>query len=258
MLETLSRIKRSQTKPISILNGLLKTLVITSVCLSFSASLKAQLLEPYSAKYVALRNGSEIGFAELDLENLGDNNFKLRFYSDASLFLIYDKREEISFFRHEKEQLIPFKYSFNKKSTFKDQKLALEFDPEKELILMGEKETMPWLGEMDHQIYRLAAQKLLSEGKKDFEFDLINYRGQRKHYGFKVQGEEILDLPYGKLKAIKVKTIRQSKKRVTYTWFAPELNYLLVRIQQFKDGNEQGDILLSTFDTDPPKNTGSL
>lgn len=235
-----SKALQKHTRPLGILAIL--------ACILFSNSVLAQFLEPYSAKYVALRDGSEIGFAELDLESLGDHHYKLRFYSDASLFLIYDKREEISLFRHEDQKLIPQKYSFNKKSTFKNDRLNLEFDQESGQIRVEKKksqENMEWLGEFDHQLYRLAAQKLLSEGKTDFEFDLINYRAERKHYGFEVQGEEVLELPYGKIKALKVKTIRQSKKRVTYTWFAPELDYILVRMQQFKEGKEQGDIRLS-------------
>lgn len=244
MLVTLFRTKQIRFR----LPKLVALLVVGYVSLFSSTTVVAGLLEPYSAKYVALRNGSEIGFAEMDLESLGEDNYKLRFYSDASLFFIYDKREEVSTFRHEKEQLIPYKYSFKKKGTFKNDKLNLEFDKTNNQILVEKKksnENMEWLGEFDHQLYRLAAQKLLSEGKTEFEFDLINYRGQRKHYGFQVQGEEILELPYGKVKTLKVLTIRQSKKRVTYTWFAPELNYILVRMQQFKEGDEQGDIRLS-------------
>jgi hypothetical protein len=45
-----------------------------------------------------------------------------------------------------------------------------------------------------------------------------------------------------------VKLIRDSKKRETFAWFAPSLNYTLVRLQQFKEGDEQGDIKLKSFD----------
>jgi len=58
-----------------------------------------------------------------------------------------------------------------------------------------------------------------------------------------------LSLPYGNLKTVKVKLIRDSKKRETFAWFAPSLNYTLVRLQQFKEGEEQGDIKLKAYET---------
>ncbi|MFT4994605.1 MAG: hypothetical protein ACI965_001640, partial [Paraglaciecola sp.] len=33
----------------------------------------------------------------------------------------------------------------------------------------------------------------------------------------------------------------------TSAWFSPELNYQLVRLQQFKDGEEQGEIQLKEY-----------
>lgn len=217
------------------------------VCLSCTFVAHAQVLEPFSAKYVALRNGSKVGFAELELNKLKDNQYKLRFYSDASLFLIYDKREEVSQFKFENKQLTPISYAFSKKATFKDSQLAITFDSDQNIARIEGKDDLPWQGELDNQLYRLAAQKMLSQGKSKFEFDLINYRGQKKHYAFEVEATETLELPFGKLEAVKIKTIRQNKKRVTYSWFAPELNYLMVRLQQFKEGSEQGDIQLSQF-----------
>jgi len=216
------------------------------------SSAKPEQLTPYSAKYLAFRNGSKIGFAEMDLAAIANNQYRLRFYSDASLFLIYDKREEISVFSVENQQLMPLTYEFDKRGTFKNEQLKLSFQRDKNQIVVNDSETMAWQHELDHQLYRLAAQHRLQAGEEAFEFDLINYRGQAKHYGFKVEGREELTLPFGKLKTIKLKTIRQSKKRVTYSWFAPELNYLLVRMRQFKEGKEQGDIQLSEFSLSKP------
>lgn len=224
-----------------------------SLCYSFVA-LAEQItpakpinLVPYTAKYEAFRNGSKVGFADMSLQLLDNQQFRLRFYSEASLFLIYDKREEISEFSLQNNRLLPSHYYFNKRGTFKDETLKLKFDRHKNQILINDNDAIPWQKELDHQLYRLAAQHWLAQGKTQFELDLINYRGQSKHYGFEVEGTETLTLPYGKIEAIKLKTIRQSKKRVTYSWFAPELDYLLVRTQQFKKGKEQADVQLSEF-----------
>ena len=60
-------------------------------------------------------------------------------------------------------------------------------------------------------------------------------------------GTEQLTLPYGMLEGIKVEIVRQNSTRETFAWFSPQLNYQLVRLQQFKDDKEQGDIQLKTF-----------
>ena len=39
----------------------------------------------------------------------------------------------------------------------------------------------------------------------------------------------------------------KEKERVTYAWFAPELNYLLVKLYQVKAGTEQFEAQLSSL-----------
>jgi len=40
------------------------------------------------------------------------------------------------------------------------------------------------------------------------------------------------------------------KKRITYAWFAPELNYLLVKLYQTKAGVEQFEAQLSHLESE--------
>ncbi len=114
-------------------------------------------------------------------------------------------------------------------------------------IRVEDGETFDWNGEFDNQIYRLDLGKQLADGKTSLTYDFVNYRGELRQYGVDVIAKETLSLPYGKIDAVKVKLIRDSKKRETYAWFAPSLNYALVRLQQFKEGDEQGDIKLKSF-----------
>ena len=85
------------------------------------------------------------------------------------------------------------------------------------------------------------------QGQKEFSYQVINYRGQERDYHLKVMGTEQLTLPYGMLEGIKVEIVRHNSTRETFAWFSPQLNYQLVRLQQFKDDKEQGDIQLKTF-----------
>lgn len=207
----------------------------------------AAALEEFSAKYEAYREGMNLGFAEMGLQDLGRNKFKLRYYSEASLFFLSDKREEVSLFTYSESVLTPYKYTYSRTGTGRDKALNVQFNAADKTLLIDKETQLAWEGEFDNQLYRLDVQNKLRAGETKFDYELINYRGEKKRYGFEVIGEEQLDLPFGKIKAIKVKTIRANKKRETFSWFAPELDYLVVRLQQFKEGDEQGDIRLSEY-----------
>ena len=55
-------------------------------------------------------------------------------------------------------------------------------------------------------------------------------------------------LPFGLVKAIRLKREVIEKKKITYSWFAPELNFLMVKIQQIKSGVEQFDAQLTSVE----------
>jgi hypothetical protein len=44
--------------------------------------------------------------------------------------------------------------------------------------------------------------------------------------------------------------MRKNSSRETIAWFSPQLNYQLVKLKQFKDGDEQGEIRLKYFTSD--------
>ena len=55
-------------------------------------------------------------------------------------------------------------------------------------------------------------------------------------------------LPYGLVKTVKFKREVVEKKRITYAWFAPELDYLLVKLYQIKGDVEQFEAQLESVD----------
>lgn len=212
-----------------------------------STNAYAQALLPFEAKYKAYRYGRELGQAKLSLEDLGRSKFRLTYDSKVSLFFLSDKRNEVSLFSYQNNQITPFKYKYRRTGTGSDKKLDIIFDQQHQQILVDDKEALVWQGELDNQIYRLDLQMKLSQGKTNFTYDLINYRGQVRQYDLVVVGTEKLTLPYGVLEGVKIKIVRINSNRETYAWFAPELNYQLVRLQQLKDGEEEGDIQLSEY-----------
>jgi len=57
------------------------------------------------------------------------------------------------------------------------------------------------------------------------------------------------------VKTIRLKREVIEKKRVTYAWFAPELNYLLVKLNQTKGDVEQFEAQLKSVANSNEQNT---
>jgi len=208
---------------------------------------------PYSAEYYAYRSGAKLGKAEQNLSKLENNTYQLFYQSKLSLLFLSDKRKETSRFLMQDGVITPISYRYSRTGTGSDKKLDVEFDGQNKLIKISPDKTLPWNNELDNQLYSLDVRKKLSKGDTQTQYQMINSRGQQRQYGIQVLGNESLELPYGTLETIKTKIIRSSKKRETFIWFAPQLDYVMVRLQQFKEGKEQGDIKLSRYQVNSPQ-----
>lgn len=232
---------------------LLSGLLCVSALADTTSSDSTNLITPFEAVYYAYKWDDNLGSAKISLEELSEGLYSLTYQSKVSKFFLSDKRFEHSIFMVEGDHLVPQQYNYSRTGTGPDKSLKVEFpgDDGGQIQINKDDEaySLPWQGELDNQLYRLDAPIRLSRGVENLSYDFINYRGQQRHYGMRVLGKETVDLPYGKIEAIKVEIVRESKSRYTLAWFAPDLNYQLVRLQQFKDGDEQGDLRLKAFST---------
>jgi len=205
-------------------------------------------LVPFEASYTAYKWDDDIGGASMKLESLAENQYSLTYSSDVSKFFLSDERFEHSIFFVRGHEIEPYEYHYKRTGTGPDTELDIQFTKQPEpTVQIGQKEDLPWQGELDNQLYRIDIARQLAAGNEKLSYQFINYRGEKREYGIKVMGPETLSLPYGKLKTIKVKLVRDNNSRETYAWFAPKLDYNLVRLRQFKDGDEQGDIKLNAY-----------
>jgi len=201
----------------------------------------------FEAEYTVYRFGRRLGKAKLSLKADEDNLYRLDYYSKVSAFFLSDIRSETSFFSFKNMQLHPHTYAYSRSGTGSNKSTKIHFDADKSKIIINQAQPIDWLGQLDNQLYRLDVQLRLASGKREFVYDIINNRGQRRHYKLKVVGKEQLDLPFGMIEGIKVKILRNNSSRETIAWFSPQLNYQLVKLKQFKDGGEQGEIRLKSF-----------
>ncbi|MFT4938726.1 MAG: hypothetical protein ACI88A_001755 [Paraglaciecola sp.] len=214
---------------------------------TLTVQVEASNLQSYEAKFTAFRYGRDLGNAELSLQALGRNKYRLTYDSKISLFFLSDIRHEVSLFSFSNETIIPYKYEYKRTGTGPNKAITVLFDSNKKQIKVNDEAPISWQQQLDNQLYRLDIQYKLAQGATEFSYDVINNRGELKQYDLKVLGKEQLDLPYGVLEGIKVNIIRTNSTRQTYAWFSPQLNYQLVRLQQFKDGDEQGEIQLKEY-----------
>ena len=201
----------------------------------------------FESEFNAYRHDKKIGTAKLKLSEKQSGQYELTYSSKVSRFFLSDKRSEKTTFEYKNNQIVPLTYSFSRKGTGPNKALDVEFDSKNKLIKIEQQDDLKWNGEYDNQLFRIDISRQLFLGKKSFEYHFLNYRGQKRKYEIEVVETELLKLPYGDIEAVKVKVKRESNKRQTFAWFAPSIDFVLVRIQQFKEGEEQGDIRLSSY-----------
>ena len=230
---------------------LLAFLSITFFLLTLGANNRAhadtEQLVGFEAEYLVYRFGRSLGKAKLSLKADEGSLYRLDYYSKVSAFFLSDVRSETSFFSFENSQLQPHTYAYSRSGTGSNKSTKIHFNAEKSNVTINQGQPIDWLGQLDNQLYRLDVQLKLASGKRDFAYDIVNNRGELRHYKLKVVGKEQLDLPFGMIEGIKVKILRNNSSRETIVWFSPQLNYQLVKLKQYKDGDEQGEIRLKYF-----------
>ena len=226
---------------------LLTNLLFASFCIPAFAQPADTKLLPFKAEYVAYRHGDDIGSATLELQHLGYDRYALTYRSRVSKFFLSDKRHEHSIFKFDGERITAKEYFYSRGGTGPDKELTVMFDEASQAIKVDGNRLQDWQNEVDNQLFRIDVPRQLASGETEMRYDFINYRGEPRTYLIKVVASEQLELPYGSVDSIKVTIDRGSSTRQTFAWFSPSLDHSLVRLQQFKNGEEQGDIKLRSY-----------
>lgn len=211
-------------------------------------------ISPFTAEYNILRKGDKVGEGVRTLEKTQENQYKYQYKTDIEWLIFSDTRTESSLVNiSDKGQVTPLHYEFKRTGTGSDKKYAWDFMPEQNI---GKHSDGLSTAELDFSeplqdklSYHLQQRlQLISNPKqRDFVFTVIQKSGRTKSYVYQYAGEEELMLPYGTVKAIKLKREVLKDKKVTYAWFAPELDYLLVRLHQQEGGVEQFEVQLNNY-----------
>lgn len=219
---------------------------------------KAAILSPltaHTAKYNVFYGSIELGVANYRLPATDSGFYSYHFDSDVSLFILSDQRHLKSEFTLEDGKLVPFRYIHERTGTGSDYTEQTAFAKAQQFI---------------HTIYKQEALKLPYEEKVfdplmvqlQFRMDLaanirpLDYKMVKEKevddYQFRVLGKEKVIIESGTYDTVKVEVVRDSTKRQTFFWMAPDLAYLPVRLSHFSKGSKQLDIQLASYQFEQP------
>ena len=239
LLKARNTIKNNQ----SALSLLLSALII-------SPSFATQLSQ-YSAQYDVLRKGERYGSATRTLTQRDDGHYEIRYKSDISWMVFSDKRTESSVFSYLDDQVTPISYRMLREGTGRDKDYQLFFNTDKKQVISNQ-EKFPLKIEWDERwqdgiSYQVQMRQELKQGKEEFDYELVDKKGNVRHYKFKVLGKETITLPIGNVEAIKIERVYDNDKRQAIAWLCPEMDYLLVRMWKGEKNVEQFDVQLKSF-----------
>lgn len=214
-------------------------------------SLIAGELTQYEASYDILRKGSNYGSAVRTLKKLKDNTYKVNYSSDIHWMIFSDTREESSTFTFKDQKVTPIHYYQKSEGTLPDEDYKIDFNFKNHTILSNQSKyplKCQWHDNYQNSIsYQVQVREGLKNGQTSFSFPLIDKKGKCREYNFEVVGKEMITLPIGNIETVKVKRLYDSDKRQAIAWFAPEMDYMLVRMWKGKKGTEQFEIQLNSF-----------
>ena len=224
-----------------------------------SENKKISSIPAFSAIYTLLHKSDPVGNAKRELvylDNTQNSKNKKAVYhyeTDIEWLIFSDKREETSTLTMNNGKVTPQYYLYKREGTGRDKHYEWQYDFANKKAFDLKKNKVISLSEADNVQDKLSyhlqnrLDLLNNPEQKKFTYSVISTSGSIKEYTYQYDGEEELILPYGLVKTIRLKREVAAKKRITYAWFAPELDYLLVKLYQVKSGAEQFEVQLSSI-----------
>jgi hypothetical protein len=222
------------------------------ICI-YPAGLSAMEIEDFVAQYVLQHGDMQIGKRTLELSSSENGNRTLRSTARTTgiaAWFLKDNIDEYSLWKSGNGGVIPLLYEYDHKGGRKDRHVKIKFDwQNKQAINIIQDD--PWkmdipLGTQDKLVYMISLMRDLSAGHKQIVYPIAD-GGRLKEYDFRIIKEETLDTAMGKIETVKLRRIRQKKKRETYIWCARNYSYLPVRIQQIKKGDTAYDMIIESI-----------
>lgn len=210
------------------------------------------MIPAFNAKYTILRKSKTMGEATRQLTYLANGFAQYSYRTDSEWLIFSDTRTENSIVKLEGNKVTPTSYEYEREGTGSDKYYKWRYDTVNNIAVDEKKDKTKTVNFpeniQDPLSYHLQHRLNLMSNpeQKQFTYPVIKTSGAIKDYIYQYDGEEELMLPYGLVKTIRLKREIIEKERITYAWFAPELDYLLVKLYQIKAGAEQFEAQLKS------------
>ncbi|MCW8964473.1 MAG: DUF3108 domain-containing protein [Gammaproteobacteria bacterium] len=222
-----------------------KTYVLTLLTLLLCATASFATenpLKPFRAEYIVQRDGDIIAHTSLSLVAIGENRWRYTSSSEPTGWIAtmmgvsVDEQSEWTWV--DGLQVLSYRYD----RAGKEKHVHLKFDWQQMKvtnIINGD----PWHMQipdatLDKLSINLALMAHLSASETDISFPVAD-GGKLKTYDFKVIGKESIDTSLGQISTIKVSRNKRGRKdKQAILWLAPDLGYLVVRIEKADKDND--------------------
>lgn len=214
-----------------------------------------QPLPAFTAQYSILHKADVVGTAVRQLSYQADGSVNYHYETKVEWLIFSQTRSETSILSINNNQITPQHYTYIREGTGKDKRYEWLYNVNDNTAQdLGRKRKITPLdfsnNLQDKLSYHLQHRlNLITDVKqKEYVYSVVNTSGSISDHVYQYDDEEELILPYGLVKTIRFKREVKEKDRTTYAWFAPELDYLLVKLYQVKAGNSQFEAQLSSLE----------
>ncbi|WP_067867020.1 DUF3108 domain-containing protein [Neptuniibacter marinus] len=209
------------------------------------------VFKPFTASYELDWDGpiSVSGDTIRQLKKSSDDSWTFESKANSMFASIFEK----SHFQWNNKALSPIHYTFKRSVFGKKRNAEISFDWENNRVT-NEVDDKPWQmdvtpGVQDKISYQMLLQQELAKGETSFTYQVAD-GGILKEYKFQVDGQEVIEAPIGIYKTIRVKRVREANSpRQTYIWFAPELNYQIIKLKQIEKKDKAYTLLLKELNS---------
>lgn len=274
----------------SFIGRLLRQLVFTCVVVTIFFNTYAQaytqttaINPPYSAKptsvfsssnykatYQAFKGRKKLGSGERIVTHQYRNNkpyFSVSFTSIAKWLFLSDKRTETTEFSIDGNKIKSHQFTLDRSGTGPDKHYAVYYDYTNQHIknvnghvVNGISWQTHWLDPLSEQLQIELDLSQLSLDKsligKTLDYHFLNRKAQPQYRTYQITEITQAELPVGEQQVIKIRRIypENEKKKIKEMWFAPQMNYMMVRMIK-KDGSDKFDMVIQDLIKETPAPT---
>ncbi|MET0088982.1 MAG: DUF3108 domain-containing protein [Candidatus Thiodiazotropha sp.] len=200
------------------------------------------LLQPFSASFRVHRNIIPLGSLSLSLELGEDGSYTYTAHTYPGFLAGMFSRNEVLEESHGQvraDWVVPSQYHYRDQDQ-DSENAELAFDWEHLTVdtqsggITWTQEILP--GTQDKLSQQLQVHRHLADGRQNLAYQVAD-GGKLKTYEFRVDGEEVIETPYGTFGCLRVRRSKEAAPPDYTIWFAPELDFFPLMIERQQGGH---------------------